>query len=94
MTTKKPNCRYCHKSDCVIKHGYGPNGHQRFRCPACRRTFQVNYCYEACKPGIRNRIIEMTAQNHGKRETSRHLHVAYNTVLSTCHRVRKKVSTL
>ncbi|MEZ9178252.1 hypothetical protein [Vibrio kanaloae] len=36
----------------------------------------------------------MTAQNHGKRETSRHLHVAYNTVLSTCHRVRKKVSTL
>ncbi|MBE8555931.1 hypothetical protein IQO02_05790 [Vibrio sp. OPT24] len=44
------------------------------------------YCYEACKPGIRNRIIEMTAQNHGKRATSRHLQVSYNTVLSACHR--------
>ncbi|PTP08583.1 hypothetical protein CWN85_15920 [Vibrio splendidus] len=43
------------------------------------------YCYEACKPGIRNRIIEMTAQNHGKRATSRHLQVSYNTVLSACH---------
>ncbi|MBE8555932.1 IS1 family transposase [Vibrio cyclitrophicus] len=42
MTTNRPNCCFCHKSDSVIKHGYGPNGHQRFRCLACRRTFQVN----------------------------------------------------
>ncbi|NNN79689.1 IS1 family transposase [Vibrio sp. 11-4(1)] len=86
VTTNNPHCHFCCKSDSVVKHGYGPKGHQRYRCLSCCRTFQVNYCYEACKPGIRGRIIEMTAQNHGKRATSRHLQVSYNTVLSACHR--------
>ncbi|WP_405054817.1 hypothetical protein [Vibrio sp. RM-69-4] len=28
----------------------------------------------------------MTAQNHGKRATSRHSQISYNTVLSASHR--------
>ncbi|MGY4105997.1 IS1 family transposase [Aeromonas encheleia] len=32
MTTTKIPCRFCSKSGGVIRHGYSPNGFQRFRC--------------------------------------------------------------
>lgn len=42
-------CRYCDKSDEVRLHGKGRSGYQRYRCLACKRTFQAKYIYNVGK---------------------------------------------
>ncbi|WP_406569535.1 IS1 family transposase [Aeromonas media] len=81
MTTTEIPCRFCSKSGGVIRHGYSPNGFQRFRCLDCQRTFQLDYCYEAYRPCIMNNIVEMVSANYGVGKTGCHLKVACNTVL-------------
>ena len=54
-----------------------------FRCPDCQRTFQLDYAYEASKPGVKNKIFDMAMNSSGARDTGRVLKVAYNTVSSS-----------
>ncbi|OLQ80639.1 hypothetical protein BEI67_11540, partial [Photobacterium damselae subsp. piscicida] len=58
-------------------------GAQRYRCFDCNRTFLLDYAYEACKPGVKEKIIDMAMNSSGVRETGRVLKVGYNTVLRT-----------
>ena len=83
MATIQVTCRFCHQIEPVRKHGKGIAGFQRYRCLDCKRTFQVDYSYEAYKPGVKNMIVEMAMNSSGVRETSRVLKVGYNTVLRT-----------
>ena len=76
-------CRFCEKIEPVRKHGKGVAGYQRFRCLDCKRTFQLEYAYEAYSPGVKDKIIEMAINSSGVRETGRVLNIAYNTVLTT-----------
>ena len=89
MATIQVSCRFCNKTEHVRKHGTGHAGFPRFRCLECKRSFQLDYAYEARRPGVKDKIIEMAMNSSGVRETGRVLNVAYNTVLSTlknCHR--------
>lgn len=45
MFNKKVECKYCHRSHGVRKHGTGHSGYQRYRCVFCRKTFQIKYVY-------------------------------------------------
>lgn len=45
-------CPFCGQTDPVKKHGYAKSGHQRYRCQSCKRTFQLDYAYRACQPGM------------------------------------------
>ena len=74
-------CRFCKQTTHVIKHGKHPCGAQRYRCVECRKTFSLDYIYEACKPGIKEKIVEMAMNNAGIRDTGRVLKVGNNTVL-------------
>ena len=47
MATIEVACRFCEQTKPVKKHGTGLTGHQRFRCLDCKRTFQLDYAYEA-----------------------------------------------
>ncbi|CDH04905.1 Insertion element iso-IS1N protein insA [Xenorhabdus bovienii str. oregonense] len=76
-------CRYCHKAEEVKGHGKGSSGHPRYHCCACRKTFQLNYTYQACKPGVKEQITDMAINNGGIRDTARVLNVGINTVLRT-----------
>ncbi|MDC9623944.1 IS1 family transposase [Xenorhabdus sp. XENO-7] len=73
-------CRYCHKAEEVKGHGKGSSGHPRYHCYACRKTFQLNYTYQACKPGVKEQITDMAINNGGIRDTARVLNVGINTV--------------
>jgi transposase len=65
------------------KHGYGKGHHQRYRCQACRRTFQLDYTYRACQPGMKAQIVDLAMNNSGLRDTARALHISTNAVVRT-----------
>ena len=81
MATIKVNCRFCNQTTPVRKHGTA--GFQRFRCLDCKRSFQLDYAYEAWKVGVKEKIVDMAMNSSGVRDTGRVLKVGYNTVLRT-----------
>ncbi len=83
MVTVQVQCRFCTQTKSVRKHGTGSAGFPRFRCLDCNKSFQLDYAYEARKPGVREKIVEMAMNSSGVREKGRVLNVSYNTVLST-----------
>lgn len=46
-------CPFCAQTASVKKYGPGSAGHQHYRCQACCRSFQVDYEYRACQPGMK-----------------------------------------
>lgn len=92
MATIQVNCRFCNQTEYVRKHGTGVSGFRRFRCLECKRSFQLDYAYEAYKPKVKEQIIDMAMNSSGVRETSRVLKVGYNTVLRTLKNSRRNKS--
>ena len=45
-------CLFC-KEDDLVKNGHDKSGTQRWRCNKCKKSFQLEYKYNACKPGIK-----------------------------------------
>lgn len=60
-----------------------------FVCIECKRSFQLDYAYEAYKPNVKEQIIDMAMNSSGVREASRVLKVGYNTVLRTLKNSRQ-----
>ncbi|MDX7993288.1 IS1 family transposase, partial [Xenorhabdus sp. psl] len=75
--------RYCHQPDDVKGHGKGSAGHPRYHCYACHKTFQLEYSYRACQPGVKDQIVDMAMNNSGIRDTARVLKAATVTVMKT-----------
>ncbi len=95
MAIIQVNCRFCNQTELVRKHCIGAAGFQRFRCLNCKRSFQFNYAYEACKPRVKEQIVDMAMNSSGVRETARVLKVGYNTVLRTLKKLAlKQVTTI
>jgi len=87
-------CPYC-KQDDVIRHSKSAKGAQRFLCKndKCEtKTFMLDYCYKACKPGIREQVVEMAINGAGVRDTARVLGIDKNTVMSTLKKIRQNSS--
>jgi len=74
-------CRHCGNSD-IQKNGKRSTGTQRWRCKNCHKDFQLDYIYNACKPGVKEQIIEQTLNSSGVRDISRNLKITKNTVIS------------
>ncbi|WP_445582682.1 IS1-like element transposase [Scandinavium lactucae] len=66
-------------------------GHQRYRCQLCRRTFQLDYTYRACQPGMKEQIVDLAMNNAGIRDTARALHISINVVVRTLKNSRRDV---
>jgi transposase-like protein len=59
----------------IMKSGRNAKGVQRYRCQnsECRvKTFMLNYQYRACKPGIKEQLIDMAINGSGIRDTARY----------------------
>ncbi|OKP01943.1 transposase [Xenorhabdus eapokensis] len=87
-------CRYCHKTEEVKGHGKGRTGHPRYHCYACRKTFQLNYTYQACNPGVKEQVIDIAMNNTDARNTTRVLKIEINTVIRTLKNSPKKCDRL
>ena len=83
MAVIKVKCPYCGSEEISL---YGKNkttGRQRYLCrnKACgHKTFQLEYKNNACRPGTEEKIVEMTMNGSGTRDTGRVLKISPNTV--------------
>ena len=75
------HCPYCAGSD-LRKNGKSVTGMQQWHCKDCKRYFQLDYCYNACKQGIKEQIIELTLNSSGVRDIGRVLGISKDTVSS------------
>jgi transposase-like protein len=83
-------CRYCKKTEQVIKAGYSISKQQRYYCGSCNKYFQIDYLNNASKPGVKEQIVEMAINGSGVRDTVRVLKVGINTVIRTLKKSRTK----
>jgi transposase-like protein len=79
-------------SNQIIKAGRSEEGTQRYRCqnPDCNtKTFMLAYRYKACKPSIKEQVVDMAINGSGVRDTARVLKINKNTVISTLKKVER-----
>ena len=88
MAKVEVKCRYCKQTENVIKAGYSISGKQRYQCNNCNRYFQLEYSNNACKPGVKEQIVEMAINGSGVRDTKRVLKIGINTVIRTLKKSR------
>jgi transposase-like protein len=74
-------CSFCGSED-LVKNGHSENETQRWQCNSCKKSFQLEYRYNAWKPGIKEQITELTMNSSGVRDISRTLQINKNTVIS------------
>lgn len=77
-------CPSC-KEDNVIKFGTNAAGKQRYQCKndnCDKNAFLLGYSHNGDLPEIKQKIIEMTLNVSGIRDTARVLPVSMNTVIS------------
>jgi transposase len=74
-------CPSCQQPDAVYRHGQTRDGRQRYRCTACRRTFQLQYRHKVREAGTRDRIADMALNGSGVRDTARVLGISPQTVM-------------
>jgi len=86
--------KICCGSDDVVLHGKNTSGKQRLLCQnteCTRKTFQLDYAYNAYKPGVKQQIIDMAMNGSGTRDTGRVLGISKDTVTSV---LKKQKSSL
>ena len=84
MAVIKVKCPYCGSEE-VSLYGKNSTGRQRYLCrnKACKhKTFQMEYKNKACRPGTREKIVEMAMNGSGTRDTGRVLKISKDTVTS------------
>ena len=74
-------CIHCQGTN-LVKNGHSENGTQRWRCRECTKSFQLDYHYNAHKPGVKTQITELTLNSSGVRDISRILEISKNTVVA------------
>jgi transposase-like protein len=74
-------CPYCSATD-LHKNGKSPNGTQRWYCKCCKKYFRLDYRYNACKHGVKEKIISLTLNSSGVRDIGRVLSISKDTVTS------------
>ncbi len=78
-------CIECH-SNKVKEYGLTKQGKQRYACEnnnCDRKTFILDYTYNGCKPETKKKIVDMTLNASGIRDTARVLEISPTTVIET-----------
>ncbi|MDO2123107.1 IS1-like element transposase, partial [Escherichia coli] len=80
MASVSISCPSCSATDGVVRNGKSTAGHQRYLCPHCRTTSQLQFTYTASQPGTHQNIIDMAMTGVGRRPSARTTPVVPNTV--------------
>ena len=85
-------CPYCGSEE-VSLYGKSRRGKQRYLCRNKGRghkTFQLEYKNNACRPGTKEKIVEIAMNGGGTRDTGRVLGISPNTVTAVLK--KRKIS--
>ena len=96
MVYQTVKCPYC-GSENVSLFGKSRTGRQRYICnnSCCsHKTFQLEYAYNACKPGVKEKAIEMVMNGSGTRDTGRVLKISKDTVTAILKKTEKLVKQI
>lgn len=96
MVYIKVLCPHC-GSDDVVFHGKNSTGAQRLMCrnkECSKRTFQLEYKYNAYNPGVKQQIVEMAMNGSGTRDTGRVLGISKDTVTAVLKKQKNFPSKL
>ena len=72
------NCPHCHTANC-FKNGTSRHGHQRWRCPACKKTFG-DKDRRCVAPETKAAALAQYLEGVGQRATERLLGVSHNSI--------------
>ncbi|HRE65887.1 MAG TPA: IS1 family transposase [Cyclobacteriaceae bacterium] len=89
MIESQPCCRHC-KKQCV-KNGRSKSGAQRYYCKPCKKYFQLNYVYNACRYNTGRWIVSLTIESCGIRSIARLLKIAVATVVRRIKKISKTI---
>lgn len=82
-----PDCQF----DNVFKHGFSSDRKQRYRCENSdcqRRTFILNHAHPGRTKEVKQKIVEMSQNGSGIRDTARVLNVSQTTVIKELKKSR------
>jgi transposase-like protein len=65
-----------------MKNGHSPDGTQRWFCKGCKKHFQRVFTNQGRLPEVKAKILEMTPNGSGIRDTSRVLGISPHTVIN------------
>ena len=91
MVFEAVECPTCGGVD-IHRHGQSATGKKRYIClnPNCmRKTFILDYTYQAYRPEVKQQIEEMAINGSGIRDTGRVLKISTNTVIKELKKKRK-----
>ncbi|MCH5260663.1 MAG: IS1 family transposase [Lachnospiraceae bacterium] len=83
MAVIKVKCPFCGSEEISLYGKNSTTGRQRYLCrnKVCsHKTFQMEYKNNACRAGTKEKIVEMTMNGAGTRDTGRVLKISPNTV--------------
>lgn len=83
------SCPSC-KATNLKKNGRSSKGTQRYLCKSCKKSFREHYSYNACKPGMKEKIDKQILNSGGVRDTARVLNISKDTVVA---HLKKKSKT-
>ena len=81
-----PDCQ----SDNVFKHGFSRDRKQRYRCENSdckRRTFILNHSHPGRTKEVKAKIVEMSHNGSGIRDTARVLNISTSTVVKELKKI-------
>lgn len=84
MAEKKVKCPYCGSEE-ISLYGKNAKGKQRYLCKngnCPKKTFILDYTYNAYKPHVKETAFLMVMNGGGTRDTGRVLKISPNTVTS------------
>ena len=81
MVLEPVGCLVCQQPEAVYRHGKASDGTQRYRCTACRRSFQLRYRPKVHEPGVRDKITTLALDGSVIRDTARVLGISPQTVM-------------
>ncbi|MGE1564165.1 IS1 family transposase [Pantoea septica] len=93
MASVSISCPSCSATDGVVRNGKSTDGHQRYLCSHCRKTWQLQFTYTASHPGTHQKIIDMAMNGVGCRATARIMGVGLNTILRHFKKLRPQSVT-
>ena len=82
MAMIEVKCPYCGSKE-ISLYGKNRRGIQRYLCrnkECSHKTFLLEYKNNACRPGRKEKIVEMAMNGAGTRDTGRVLGISPNTV--------------
>jgi transposase-like protein len=86
-------CPHCQSND-LVKNSMSENGAQKWQYNKCRKHFRREYRYNACKVGIREKIIEIISTGSDVQDIGKVLKISKDTVCSVLKRNAKNEPSL